>query len=238
MTDTKELLRSAIGGATPAVPDLERVLRRAAARRRRERLVAGGLALLLTAGLGIGVVLASRGGSGQGPSDAVDVFGPTRAVLIPSESMSPTLEPGDTVWVDEGAYRSGRLPARGDVIAFDVPGMPGSEEFVKRVVGLPGDVVEQGTGPVIFVNGVEFQFPPQNGDDPRHLGPWTVLPGHVFVIGDNVVNSNDSRYAQIGQVPYDHIIGKVVEVLSPDDRRATIAPPPAGSAPGPGSPTG
>jgi hypothetical protein len=55
----------------------------------------------------------------------------------------------------------------------------------------------------------------------------------VFVVGDHLENSNDSRYG-IGQVPLDLIIGKVVEIISPGDRRATVTPPTAKTASGPG----
>jgi signal peptidase I len=233
----RELLRAAIGDREPATPLLEEIVRRAETHRRRERVVAAvvGLVLMAAVGVGLATMLPSHG-SGA-PSNGVTVVGPTREVYIPSESMTPTLRVGDTVLVDEGAYAaSGGIPARGDIIVFDVPGEAGGRDFVKRVVGLPGDVVEQHPGPVLYVNGVEFPMPagPPYGDDPRSLGPWTVAPGHVFVVGDNLVNSNDSRFG-LGQVPFDRIIGKVVEILSPGDRRATVGPPPAGSDSAPGS---
>jgi signal peptidase I len=56
---------------------------------------------------------------------------------VPSQSMLPTLRPGDRVWVNKLAYRRGRLPARGDIVVFPHPDT--GVLFVKRVVGLPGD---------------------------------------------------------------------------------------------------
>jgi signal peptidase I len=231
VTETKELLRIAIGEATPAIPDVEVVTRRAAAHRRRERLVASAVALALTAGVVVGLALAVDRGAGA-PGQGPEIVGPTREVYIPSVSMEPTLRVGDTVLVDEGAYReSDGLPAPGDIIAFDVPSY--EETFLKRVVGLPGDLVAERDGR-LYVNGREFLMPPSSVPDQRTMGPWTVAPGHVFVVGDNLVNSNDSRFG-LGQVPFDRIIGKVVEILSPGDRRATVGPPPAGSDSAPGS---
>ena len=233
MSDTKELLRLAIGTGEPRVPPIDGVVRRAGSHRRRERVVAAVLALTLTAGLGTGLALLLRGGDGdRRPSEGVTVVGPTRQVYIPSESMTPTLRVGDTVLVDEGAYQaSAGLPARGDIIAFTDPATEQDFDFVKRVVGLPGDTVEQHDG-AIYVNGTLFAMP--EPDRPSvTLGPFVVEPGHVFVVGDHLENSNDSRYG-IGQVPLDLITGKVVEIISPGDRRATVAPPTAKTASGPG----
>jgi signal peptidase I len=233
VTDTKELLRSAIGTGEPQVPPIEGVVRRAGSHRRRERIVAAVLALTLTAGMGTGLALLLRGGDGdRRPSEGVTVVGPTRQIYIPSESMTPTLQVGDTVLVDEGAYlASAGLPARGDIIAFTDPTTEQDFDFVKRVVGLPGDTVEQHDG-AIYVNGALFTMP-QRDRPSVTLGPFEVGPGRVFVVGDHLENSNDSRYG-IGQVPLDNVIGKVVEILSPSDRRATVAPPTAKTARGPG----
>jgi signal peptidase I len=246
VTDTKELLRTAIGTGEPAPPPFHEVVLRASARRRRERIVATGLALALTAGIATGLTFLIRG-DGQGkPLDGVTIVGPTRQVFIPSESMDPTLRVGDTVVVDEGAYvASGGLPSSGDIIAFpdphtqprrgDVIVFPGSE-FVKRVVGLPGDTVEERLG-AIFVNGAPFTMPELDRRTVT-LGPYRVLPGHVFVLGDNLANSNDSRFADLGQIPIDGIIGKVVEILPQGDPRATAVPPLPGSTPGPAQTSG
>jgi signal peptidase I len=235
MTDTKELLRSAIGRAEPPIPPLESVLQRATVRRRRERVVAATVALTLTAGLGTGLAFLLRGDGASEPSNGDTVVGPTRQVYIPSESMTPTLQVGDTVLVDEGAYRAtGGVPERGDVIGFTLPELS-EQEFVKRVVGLPGDVVEERDGE-IYVNNALVALPERDRAS-VDLGPFTVQPACVFVVGDHLANSNDSRYG-MGQIPLRLIDGKVVEILSPDDRRATVEPPPAESAPGPGAPTG
>jgi signal peptidase I len=233
MAEVRELLRLAVRDVDPAIPDLEPVLRRAATRRRRQRLVAAALALALTGGLSVALVGALHGGQGRPGAGGRGIVGPTREIFIPSVSMEPTLKEGDTVLVDEGAYlASGGLPGAGDVIAFSVPAYP-DVEFVKRVVGLPGDIVEERDGE-IRVNGRAFPMPKPAVRDHRTMGPWTVEPGHVFVVGDNIVNSNDSRFSELGQIPLDRIIGKAVEILSPGDRRATVGPPTAASVSGPG----
>jgi signal peptidase I len=241
MTEVRELLRAAIGGAEPALPDVDAVLRRAARRRSRERLVAGALALALTAGVAVGLAAALHRGDGGGPGGGgVDVVGPTRDVYIPSASMEPTLHVGDVVILDEGAYRD-HQPRRGDIIVFTkgLGGATGSDagaafEFVKRVVGLPGDVVEERDG-LLYVNGTLFPMP--EPDTSRALGPYTVEPGHLFVVGDNLANSNDSRFPDIGPVPMSNVLGKVVAISAGGPHGLVIPLPGTASSPVPPSPT-
>jgi signal peptidase I len=230
-------LAVAVGRAEPSLTDIDRVLRRAAGRRRKERILAGVLAVALTTGLAVGLLTAlHRGGSTVPASEGI--VGPTRVVLIPSTSMEPTLQPGDQVLVDEGAYES-RLPSRGDIIAFTVDDAQLSPGFVwvKRVIGLPGDVVRQRKG-VLYVNGNQVPMPSVGTEfDHRTLGPWSVGPGHVFVVGDDLPNSNDSRFA-LGTVPVGGVIGRVVEIIGPQDRVGGLEPPvaPALNGQGSGSP--
>jgi signal peptidase I len=146
---------------------------------------------------------------------------------LPSGSMEPTLRVGDVVAIDVGAYPDGRTPERGDIVAF-VIGTPDEGcggIFVKRVAGVAGDVVEQ-VGGLIEVNGERLEGPQR---DRRHdaLGPWTVDPGHLFVVGDDLDDSNDSRTG-LGQVPVDAVMGRVDRSLDLD--RADIPAPPACTA--------
>jgi signal peptidase I len=131
---------------------------------------------------------------------------PRLLVTEPSASMLPTIKVGQQVTVATEAYRNAP-PARGDVIAFSDPAFP-NDIFFKRVIGLPGDVVDERKG-VIFINGVELDEP-YVIEDHRTLGPWTVSANHVFVLGDNRPDSNDSRYAAFGQLSFSHIVGKVL----------------------------
>lgn len=151
---------------------------------------------------------------------------------IPSGSMKPTLEVGDFILVNKFSYGI-RLPVvdtkvievgepqRGDVMVFRFPSEP-TVNYIKRVVGLPGDHVRYSSDKRLFVNGqpVAEQL---IGDEPGSLGSarlfseklgeaehlirkemrryriepdreWKVPAGHYFMVGDNRDNSNDSRY--------------------------------------------
>jgi signal peptidase I len=138
------------------------------------------------------------------------VFGVVRpfvleAFYIPSESMVPTLEVGDRVFVNKFVYRFGE-PQRGDIVVFkSVEG--GEEELIKRIVALPGDKIAVQDG-VLFVNGEPQEEPYLNAQfsDSEHFGPTTVSGGEVFVMGDNRDNSRDSRF--FGPVPIENIEGE------------------------------
>jgi signal peptidase I len=231
MRDVKDVLALAVGKVEPQDPSLEPILRRVSARRRRERVLAATLALILTAGLAAGLALALTRSGPPTPATGEPIVGPTRVVLIPSTSMEPTLHPGDQVLVDEGAYRDG-LPERGDVIAFTVEDpdiSPTGLVWVKRVIGLPGDIVKERRG-TLFVHGEEFALPSRGiAHDRRTMGPWRVGPRHLFVVGDNLANSNDSRFG-LGLVPVNAVIGRVVWILGPGERVGGLRPPTASVA--------
>ncbi len=142
----------------------------------------------------------------------------TTEVYEPSGSMLPTIEIGQTVVVDIDAYDSvgsdvgdvdgsGPAPARRDIIAFPAPDQP-DLVLLKRVIGLPGDTVEEVDG-VVIVNGTPLDEP-YTIKDKRTLGPWTVERDHLFVMGDNRPNSLDSRFPDFGQVAMSDVIGKVL----------------------------
>lgn len=164
---------------------------------------------------------------------------------IPSGSMLPTLKVGDYILVNKFHYGL-RLPVlntkffpvdtpeRGDVVVFKYPRQP-SINYIKRVVGLPGDVVTY-RNKVVYINGkpagqtLLAQLPPQNPEQlliketlgeveheiyrdpgrPTLNASWTVPEGQYFVMGDNRDNSNDSRYW--GFVPDELLVGRAVAV--------------------------
>lgn len=179
------------------------------------------------------------------------------AFQIPSGSMIPTLEVGDHIFVSKFAYGLGipftntkilqlASPRRGDVIVFKYP-LAQDTDYIKRVVGLPGETVEVRRNEV-FINGKpmsrELVGPMRYSEGPRYEGvamereaelwvehldghahkaiqepgrspydtpaPKQIPPGHVFVMGDNRDNSNDSRVW--GTVPLELIKGRALIV--------------------------
>src|ERR687885_1418994 len=138
------------------------------------------------------------------------------AFWIPSESMVPTLEVGDRVFVNKFIYRF-HPPERYDIIVFrSAEGSTegGQEDLIKRVVGLPGDEISVQDG-TLFVNGERQEEPYVNKQlpDTSSFGPMTVPEGKVFVMGDNRANSLDSRF--FGPVPLENIEGKAFFVFWP-----------------------
>jgi signal peptidase I len=135
---------------------------------------------------------------------------------IPSESMVPTLEVGDRVFVNKFIYRF-HEPERDDIIVFKSIGDStegGQEDLIKRVVGLPGDEISVQDG-VLFVNGKRQEEPYVNPRFPdiSSFGPMTVPKGEVFLMGDNRADSRDSRF--FGPVPFENIEGKAFIIFWP-----------------------
>ena len=98
-------------------------------------------------------------------------------------------------------------PRQGDVIVFHEPTNP-DRDFVKRVIGVPGDTVEMRSGEV-YVNGTLLSEPYLVERDTANLAPTKVPPGHYFVLGDNRGVSYDSRDKTLGPIPQENIVGKV-----------------------------
>lgn len=120
-------------------------------------------------------------------------------------SMEPNFHDGQFLLINKLAYKLGE-PQRGDVIVFRYPRDP-SRDFIKRVIGLPGETVEVVEGEV-YING-------QRLDDSAHVlpaayssGPVVLGPDELFVMGDNRSNSSDSH--SWGPLPLRLVIGKVV----------------------------
>lgn len=152
------------------------------------------------------------------------VWGPVR---VPTESMSPSIAPGDVVWVLKAGY-SLRLshPQRGDIVLFRAPSnsqLPG-KLFIKRVVALEGDTVAM-TDNQLMVNGrpatryvadmrygleqtqggARYPVDLQPGHAPATTLPQTIPPGAVYILGDNRGESEDSR--KWGPVPLSQLRG-------------------------------
>jgi signal peptidase I len=136
-----------------------------------------------------------------------------QAFKIPSGSMIPTLDIGDHILVNKFLYGSKipftdkrilkiRDPQRGDVIVFEYPEDP-SKDFIKRVIGTPGDVIEE-KDKKVYVNGQPYVNPhevhkekdliPREQNPRDNFGPVKVPEDSYFVMGDNRDRSYDSRF--------------------------------------------
>ena len=155
-----------------------------------------------------------------------------QAFKIPTGSMENNLLIGDHLLVNKFVFSPAAtgvertlLPVRpverGDVVVFKYPEDP-DRDFIKRIVGLPGETVEV-KGTQVLINGTAIAQPfahfllphdpaaPVNEGDPRErFGPVTVPDGHYFAMGDNRDNSQDSRYW--GFMPRDYVKGKALFV--------------------------
>jgi signal peptidase I len=160
---------------------------------------------------------------------------------IPSESMVPTLEVNDRIVVEKLSYLF-REPQRGEVVVFaGDDGLPAVEssgvqkvvrgvgqflglvpvdarDLVKRIIGLPGDVVTI-EGGVVSVNGAPLDEPYARLD--ADAGTYTVPDGELFVMGDNRARSADSR-SSLGFVARDDVVGRAVAKIWPLDRFGSI----------------
>jgi signal peptidase I len=160
-----------------------------------------------------------------------------QAFYIPSRSMEPTLDVGDRVVVNRLAYRLGE-PAHGQVVVFLRPtgpeeasadgpiswvrravaqGLggtpPGNEDLIKRVVGLPGDVVE-GRGGYLYRNNRRVDEPYlRPGTYTSDFAKVQIKPGHYWVMGDNREDSADSRF--FGQIDRSVLVGRAVLTVWP-----------------------
>ena len=138
-------------------------------------------------------------------------------VKVEGTSMMPSLIDQERIFINKFVYRFGLSEiSRGDMVVFWFPGDP-TKSYIKRVIGVPGDVVEVNDGTVV-VNGeplAESYVPREYRD---HISmPRRVIPqDQYFVLGDHRSSSNDSR--SWGMVPKHFIYGKAVFVYWPLDR--------------------
>lgn len=137
-------------------------------------------------------------------------------IRVDGISMEPTLRDGEFVLINKLAYKLGE-PQLGDVIVFHFPRDP-EQEYIKRVVGLPGDMVKIQRG-VVFVNG-QALVEPYIADQPDYQNQWQVPENHLFVLGDNRNNSSDSH--RWGPVPMEQVVGKALFVYWPPQEWSMI----------------
>ncbi len=138
---------------------------------------------------------------------AIDTF--IGRVQVQNISMLPTLHEGQFLMVDRFAYRKGDFE-RGDIVIFHNPTNP-DEDYIKRLIGIPGDVIDIENGEV-RVNG-ELLVEPYISGPPQYAGEWTVPEGYLFVLGDNRNSSYDSH--SWGYLPQENVIGKAIVIYWP-----------------------
>jgi signal peptidase I len=131
-------------------------------------------------------------------------------VRVDGFSMKPTLQDGEFVLVNRLAYVVGK-PQRGDIIVFHFPLDPHSQDLIKRVIGLPGDIVTVEAG-VVLVNGQPLQEP-YIAAAPLYYGSWEIPKDELFVLGDNRNDSSDSH--SWGMLPIKEVVGKAVLIYWP-----------------------
>jgi signal peptidase I len=164
-----------------------------------------------------------------------------QAFYIPSGSMLPQLQVDDRVVVSKLSYRL-HAPHRGDIVVFDCPAaacthatdrddpsgfrgilrkvaegvgvvQPSAEEFIKRVVALPGETVEGRDG-AVHVDGRRLREPYLAPDTvTSDFAPVEVPPDHLWVMGDNRQNSSDSRV--FGAIPRSSVVGRTIVRIWP-----------------------
>lgn len=133
----------------------------------------------------------------------------TDRVRVENISMQPTLYEGELLVVSKLAYQFGE-PHRGDIIVFHHNTEP-PEDYIKRVIGLPGDTVTIRGGKV-EINGKVINEP-YIAAEPAYDGSWQVPAGNLFVLGDNRNRSSDSHIW--GFVPMDTVVGRAVVIYWP-----------------------
>jgi signal peptidase I len=154
-----------------------------------------------------------------------------QAFKIPTGSMKPNLLVGDHLIVNKFIFAPTRfgferalLPMRpierGDIVVFKFPDGP-ERDFIKRVIGLPGDTLEL-RNQTVLINGqalgepyAHYLFPPaaegqMDGDLRRKYGPVTVPDGHYFMMGDNRDDSQDSRFWEMTFLPQTYVKGRAL----------------------------
>lgn len=136
-------------------------------------------------------------------------------MIVPTGSMIPTIQINDRILVNKFIYRFTDL-SRGDVVVFKYPDDP-SQTFVKRLIGIGGDVIEIEDG-ILYRNGEAVKEPYLNEAMLGDFGPYEVPEDHFFMMGDNRNNSRDSRLWDNKFVSKSKIIGKATYCIWPIHR--------------------
>ncbi|MEE1249924.1 MAG: signal peptidase I [Lachnospiraceae bacterium] len=144
-------------------------------------------------------------------------FGMRTSVV--GQSMAETLDNGDQILVNRFIYKIVG-PKANDVVVFLPNGNEKSHYYVKRVIGVPGDTIQIKEGEV-YINGAVFEEKADvSAIEDAGLAEDAITLGEdeYFVLGDNRNNSEDSRYANIGNIKREYLVGKAWFVLTTGDR--------------------
>ena len=144
-----------------------------------------------------------------------------RPVKVEGTSMMPALRDQERIFINQFVYMFGLKDVqRYDMVVFWYPGDP-TKSYIKRVIGLPGDLVDVQQG-VVSINGgvLPEEYVPDEYRDRNSMTPQRIAPGQYFVMGDHRSSSNDSR--AWGSVPRRYIYGKAVFVYWPLDKLGVL----------------
>lgn len=143
-------------------------------------------------------------------------------IPISGESMYPNFHDRDWAAIDKFTYLTS-MPQRGDVVAVRFPGDPDNEKYIKRIIGLPGETIAVKEG-IVYIN--EKKLPEiylPEGIITQPEGSITLQDDEYYLIGDNRLNSSDSR--KWGSVTAKEIIGKARFIVFPLSRYQSIYTP-------------
>ena len=140
-------------------------------------------------------------------------------VKVEGTSMMPSLIDQERIFINKFVYRFGSIE-RGDMVVFWFPRDP-TKSYIKRVIGLPGDIIEVDNGNVLVNNQrLDESYVTDEYRDRSSMAPFKVQPDEYFVLGDHRSSSNDSR--SWGSVPRKYIYGKAVFVYWPIEKMGVL----------------
>lgn len=139
--------------------------------------------------------------------------------IVDGNSMNPTLQNGDNLIVDKISYKF-KSPARFDIIVFPYE-YKENTNYIKRVIGLPGETVQIDFDGNIYINGqvLSEDYGLETIENPGNFAePVTLGDDEYFVLGDNRNHSEDSRFSDVGLIKRKNIIGKAWVRIYPFNR--------------------
>ena len=140
-------------------------------------------------------------------------------VRVENISMEPTLQPGEFILVNKVVYRFGEV-RHGDIIVFHYPQNP-AEDYIKRIIGIPGDTVVI-KNQQVYINNQVIQED-YTAAPPDYNGQWVIPKDSLFVLGDNRNQSSDSH--SWGYVPLNLVVGRAEVIYWPFNEVKTLAQP-------------